>query len=604
MPCFPSLSELPEPPDAVVVAIPAAGVPRRASTRRARSAAAALWCTAPASARWRRASSSSAAARGGRGATRCPCAARTATGSWRSHARAALWGDALRAARARPVALVSQSGNVAVNALATRRGLRFHTVVSCGNAAVRRTPPTGCARWPATTDVRSIAALPRGRRRRRAALRGAGRVRRARRGRGGAEGGRLRRRRRGRGSRAHRRAGRRPARVPRAGRGGRRGLGGRRARAAGAGQGAGGAGAPARPGGGSLAIAHLLGRRLRARAPTSARDSALELPPSPPATAERLRRAAPRRRHGRQPARLHGADLGRQPSAPRHRSSPSATTRRSTRSSCSTTSRGPDGAPGGSWAAVREGHRAGAAAAATPAVMVSSTLPELLDDDGRLALRRGRASRRVAGLRTGLALRRRAREASAAIPHACARSPPPPAAAARRSNGRPALAGRARGEGAAALGRRARWSRAGSWRARTMRSRRFGARRRRCREAHAPRLQHKSELGAIELAALAPRSVRRAYRRLAELGSAGGAAVLVERMAPPGVELLVAARRDGVVPALVIGLGGSGPSCSTTSRSSRCRRAVRAWNGRCARCAAPRYSPAGAAGRRWIWARS
>ena len=33
-----------------------------------------------------------------------------------------------------PVALVSQSGNVAVNALAARRGLRFHTVVSCGNS--------------------------------------------------------------------------------------------------------------------------------------------------------------------------------------------------------------------------------------------------------------------------------------------------------------------------------------------------------------------------------------------------------------------------------------------------------------------------------------
>ena len=34
------------------------------------------------------------------------------------------------------MALVSQSGNVAVNALATRRGLRFHTVISSGNQAV------------------------------------------------------------------------------------------------------------------------------------------------------------------------------------------------------------------------------------------------------------------------------------------------------------------------------------------------------------------------------------------------------------------------------------------------------------------------------------
>ena len=52
------------------------------------------------------------------------------------HARAALWGDALRPHEPGRVALVSQSGNVAVNALATRRGLRFHTVVSCGNQAV------------------------------------------------------------------------------------------------------------------------------------------------------------------------------------------------------------------------------------------------------------------------------------------------------------------------------------------------------------------------------------------------------------------------------------------------------------------------------------
>ena len=51
--------------------------------------------------------------------------------------RVALWGDALAPGlQAGDVALVSQSGNVAVNALATRRGLRFHTVVSCGNQAV------------------------------------------------------------------------------------------------------------------------------------------------------------------------------------------------------------------------------------------------------------------------------------------------------------------------------------------------------------------------------------------------------------------------------------------------------------------------------------
>ena len=46
--------------------------------------------------------------------------------------------------------------------------------------------------------------------------------------------------------------------------------------------------------------------------------------------------------------------------------------------------------------------------------------------------------------------------------------------------------------------------------------------------------------------------MRSAYRRLA--GMEGD--VLVERMVEPGVELLVAARRDAVVPALVLALGG------------------------------------------------
>ena len=50
--------------------------------------------------------------------------------------RVAIWGDALSAREHGDVAIVSQSGNQAVNALSNRRGLRFHTVVSCGNQAV------------------------------------------------------------------------------------------------------------------------------------------------------------------------------------------------------------------------------------------------------------------------------------------------------------------------------------------------------------------------------------------------------------------------------------------------------------------------------------
>ncbi len=47
-----------------------------------------------------------------------------------------MWGDALTPREPGAVALVSQSGNVAVNALATQRGLRFHTVISSGNQSV------------------------------------------------------------------------------------------------------------------------------------------------------------------------------------------------------------------------------------------------------------------------------------------------------------------------------------------------------------------------------------------------------------------------------------------------------------------------------------
>ena len=74
-------------------------------------------------------------------------------------------------------------------------------------------------------------------------------------------------------------------------------------------------------------------------------------------------------------------------------------------------------------------------------------------------------------------------------------------------------------------------------------------------KASSPALQHKSEAGALVLGLAGADAVRAAYERVA---AAGGpeAAVLVEAMAAPGVELVVAARRDAVVPALVVGLGG------------------------------------------------
>ncbi len=69
-------------------------------------------------------------------------------------------------------------------------------------------------------------------------------------------------------------------------------------------------------------------------------------------------------------------------------------------------------------------------------------------------------------------------------------------------------------------------------------------------------VQHKTELGGVELDLHAEAEMRGAYRRLAALAAEHGGAVLAERMAAPGVELLVAARTDTIVPVLVIGLGG------------------------------------------------
>lgn len=50
--------------------------------------------------------------------------------------RAPLWGDTVSVGRPGGVALISQSGNLGVSALASRRGVRWHTVVSVGNQAV------------------------------------------------------------------------------------------------------------------------------------------------------------------------------------------------------------------------------------------------------------------------------------------------------------------------------------------------------------------------------------------------------------------------------------------------------------------------------------
>ncbi len=72
----------------------------------------------------------------------------------------------------------------------------------------------------------------------------------------------------------------------------------------------------------------------------------------------------------------------------------------------------------------------------------------------------------------------------------------------------------------------------------------------------APGLLHASEVGGVAVDVPAQEVGGVASRLLARPGAPQGARVLVARMAPPGVEVLVAARVDGVVPTLVVGLGG------------------------------------------------
>jgi acetate---CoA ligase (ADP-forming) len=133
--CFPSLGDLPEAPDAVVIAVPARSVPSVIDEAGALGAGGAVVYSA-----------GFAEVADGRELERelvvaarrhdLPVCGPNGNGIVSFPGRVALWGDALSAREAGQVAIVSQSGNQAVNALSVRRGHRFHTVVSCGNGSV------------------------------------------------------------------------------------------------------------------------------------------------------------------------------------------------------------------------------------------------------------------------------------------------------------------------------------------------------------------------------------------------------------------------------------------------------------------------------------
>jgi acetate---CoA ligase (ADP-forming) len=548
-PCFPSLGDLPSAPDAVVVAIPGAGVP--AVVREA----GALGCGGAVvygagfgeieSGAALEAELAAAAA-----AHDLPVCGPNGNGIVALHERAALWGDALRPFEAGRVALVSQSGNLAVNALNASRGLRLHTVVSCGNS-VGPDPAEWVAELAAGKGVGSIAlyleadgdgallceALAR------CAEHGVG------------------------------------VAVLKVG----SSTAGSAAAAAHTGSLAGDQRsfrALVEEGGGAWAADfHELLELAKGLAVPSARvpadrgglailtcsggDSALaadecersglSLPPLAPKTRARLRELLPEPATVGNPldytALIWGdgervRDLivtaGEDPAVGRvlvFYDQPG----------------GLRGATEQSWSAVRAGIHEGAQAVPVP-VMVASTLPELLDDAAAAHFARAGIPA-ISGLRTALLVAaeldrapgdpRRLREIAAA-----ARSAVLPAgngAAAwlsehdakelLRERGLPVIEGRlvAHEEDAvAALGELGGPAVA---------------------KLAAASLQHKSEAGAVVLDIRDDAGMRAAHARLMALEVAD-ARVLVERMAEPGAELLVSARADGVVPVLLIAAGG------------------------------------------------
>ncbi|HEY1567844.1 MAG TPA: acetate--CoA ligase family protein, partial [Solirubrobacteraceae bacterium] len=552
-PCVPTVADLPEPVDAVVVAIPAAGVAAAVDQAGARGCGGAVVFSAGfgevESGRGHHDDLVAASRRHG-----LPVCGPNCNGIVSPHSRTALWGDAFSAQDYDPtqprVALVSQSGNVAVNALATRRGLRFHTVIASGNQAVL-TAADYLQFLSGEQQVGAVALY----------LEDDG-------GPGLVDG----------------LAACADARIPvvvlKVG----RSVAGARAAAAHSGALAGdqrvfrslvqeaGAvwaddvhdllelsktiatrrtaalhGASAR----GLAIMTCSGGD-SAQGADEAQLLGLDLPPLAPRTQARLAEVLPSAATVANPldytAMIWGdvqalaelvRTLGEDPAIGQvlvFYDQPHGMT----------------GAPAESWRAVREGVMLGASLSPVP-VMVSSTLPELLDDAAAAEFAAAGVPA-AAGLRTGLRCAAAALGAEAAADPARLREIAAAAWAVTGTDGEWLPEHEAkdllRAAGVAVpygLAVEDEDDAVAAW-----------------RELDGPvalklsaaRVQHKTELGGVALGLDSASEVRRAHRQMAPLADAHDGVVLVERMAPPGVELIVAAHTDGIVPALVVGLGG------------------------------------------------
>ncbi len=576
-PCVPSVADLPVAVDALIVAIPASGVAEALEQAGARGCGSAVVFSAGfaevESGRAYQRELVAACTRYG-----LPVCGPNCNGIVSPGGRIALWGDALEAREAGSVALISQSGNVAVNALATRRGLRFHTVIASGNQAVLTAAdyleslaqedgirsvalyleddggPRLCDGLAACAEagipvvvlkVGSSRAGARAAAAHSAALAGDQRVFRQL----VAEAGGVW------ADDVHdllelaktiavprRTGGRGPASASEPA----PGLVSRSAAGA-AGSGAAGLAIMTCSGGDS------------AQGADEAERIGLELPALAPETSARLRELLPSAATVANPldytAMIWGdrealaeivRTLGNDPAIGQvlvFYDQPHGLT----------------GPAEESWRAVREAVMAGAALSPVP-TLVSSTLPELLDDAAAWEFARAGVAA-VAGLRTGL------RCAAAALSQ---RAPADP----QRLRAIAAEARAIRGEGrlvsgawlaeheAKALLRQAGVTVPQGWIVSSEDDARAGFAELGSGQApvalklSAASVQHKTELGGVILNLRSESELIEAYRTLAETAARLGAEVLIEQMAAPGVELIVAARTDGVVPALVLGLGG------------------------------------------------
>ena len=544
-PCVPSVSELPEPVDAVLVAIPAAGVPDVVREAGERGCGGAVVISAgfgeieagrELQARLRKAALDHD----------LPLCGPNGNGVLAVHRRAPLWGDTVEPLRPGGVAMVSQSGNIAVNAIGSRRGIDFHTVVSTGNQAV-----LDASDWlgtlAAVDGVRSIALFCES----------------------DGDGPRL--------AEALARCSERDVGVAvlKAG----ASVAGTRAAAAHT---------------GSVAGDHRVFRALVEEAGAAWARDVHELLELAKVLAEP--RSRPKREGGLAVLTCSGGDsalaadeaertgvplpeLSEQSSAELAAMLPEAATVGNPLDYTALVwgevellaemmrvvgndpaiaqvlmiydhPQGLFGPGEESWGDVRAGIIEGTGRT-DAAVMVAATLPDLIDETA-IAELAARGVPVVAGLREALSAARALRDPlgdAARIRKVAA------AAARARSGGEDWLAeaeakellreaGIPVPEGELVESEEAAvsaWSRLGGPVAMKL---------------SAPGLLHKSDVGALELALDDETALREAFHRLRDVNGHANAKVLVERMAEGGAELLVAARSDGIVPALVVGLGG------------------------------------------------